>query len=122
MGIICRVFVGLVRRALSIEDVEIGRVAMGRDSKTKQICGFIDVETIQARTILKLIKDDENVLPKGIELFECETVPFVIEDNSRRREGGDDGDRYGGDRNRERSYGGDRDRGRGRSYGPRSEG
>lgn len=104
-----------------MDDVIVGRVAMGRDPTSRQYCGLVDVETSQGRAILKKISSDEAIIPSGIEVVLCTRMPEVVQDNSERsRESYGDRDR---DRGSSRGGGyGDRDRGRGdrsRSYSDR---
>ena len=90
---------------------------MGRLPTSRQLCGLVDVDSDQAIAILKLIADDANLIPKGINLTRCEQVPDILEDNgtgdytSSRDSGGRGG--------RDRDSRGDRG-GSGRSYNPRS--
>jgi hypothetical protein len=120
-----RVFLGIVKRVLSVEDLTLGRSAMAKNYKTRQFCGVIDVDTDKANVILKAIDENKEVIPRGIEITLCESLPEIVEDNSTRdsnRDGrrpsynrdGRSGDRPAYSRSRE---GGDRP-----SYGDRPYG
>lgn len=111
-----RVFSGIVRKSLLLEDVKTGRVAMGRLPKTRQFCGLFDVDTESGQTILDKIAEDESAIPNGIEISRCEKLVEIVEDNSGRgRDGGRDGGREwsrggGGSRDSDRRFSRDGDR------------
>ena len=88
-----RLFVGVLKRSLNIDDIIVGKVAMGR-SDNRVPCAVIDVPYEDGQDIITALQTTK--LPPGLIIRECGTLPTSLMEYKRPYEGGGGGGGYRG--------------------------
>ena len=74
-----RLFAGVLKRSLGMEDVMVGKVAMGR-SDSRAPCAVVDVPYEDGQEILTALETIK--LPQGLNIRECDVLPAIMNDYS----------------------------------------
>lgn len=74
-----RLFMGVLKRSLGMEDVMVGKVAMGR-SDSRAPCAVVDVPYEDGQEIMTALQTIK--LPQGLNIRECDVLPSSMIDYS----------------------------------------
>ena len=89
---------GVLRKSFDINDAKFGKMSMAR-SENRRLCVLVDFPYQQGKKIMDALDSEVALLPQGVTLKPCHSLPSLITERSGY------GDR-GGDRDRSYSRGG----------------
>ncbi|CAK9252802.1 unnamed protein product [Sphagnum jensenii] len=76
-----RLLASVLKRSMDIDNVEFGKVNMGRTGDTRIPCAVLDLQEETAHQVLEALEKIK--LPTGLSIKECSVLPYITEYSTR---------------------------------------